>query len=142
MSSGMVSRVAGKGSAYLTAYYDGDNQPLQGSKHYTVHVEADIPAATFWSITLYNMDDKLIIHSDGLRNDVNGNHEDVVVNADGTIDLHFAPTLPTGVNEANWVQTNPEKSWFTYFRLYGPTQTFFDASWVMNNIQEVKEGAK
>ena len=142
LSSGMTSRVAGKGSAYLTAYYDDASRPLQGSKHYTLHVEADIPAATFWSMTVYNMDDKLIIHNDGTKVDINGNHKDIVVNEDGTMDLHFSPTQPEGVSAANWVQTNPEKSWFTYFRLYGPTQTFFDASWVMNNIQEVKGDSK
>ena len=42
------------------------------------------------------------------------------------------------VPEANWIQTNPEKGWFTYFRWYSPTRAFFDRSWKMGNILEVK----
>jgi len=43
-----------------------------------------------------------------------------------------------GVSEANWIQTNPEKGFFAYFRWYSPTKAFFDLVWEMGNITEVK----
>jgi hypothetical protein len=43
-----------------------------------------------------------------------------------------------GVSEANWIQTNPEKGFFAYFRWYSPTKAFFDLVWKMGNITEVK----
>ena len=55
-------------------------------------------------------------------------------NPDGSIDLCFAPSAPAG-HEANWVQTVSGHHWFAYFRLYGPTEAYFDKSWVMNDIQ-------
>ena len=142
MSSGMRSNTVGKGSAYLTAYFDNDSQPLQGSKHYTLHVEPNIPAANFWSMTLYNMDDKLIIHNDGSQVDFNTRQVGLEYNTDGSIDLHLAPTLQEGVKGSNWIKTKPGKSWFTYFRLFGPKQAYMDREWKMNNIQEVKGNAK
>jgi hypothetical protein len=36
------------------------------------------------------------------------------------------------------VKTIPGKGWFTYFRLYGPTQPYFDRSWVLPDIEEAK----
>ena len=36
------------------------------------------------------------------------------------------------------IETLPGKGWFTYFRLYGPTQAYFDRSWVLPDIEEVK----
>ena len=50
-------------------------------------------------------------------------------------------TLPKkldGVPEANWIQTNPKKGFFAYFRWYSPTKAFFDRSWKMDNIKEIE----
>jgi hypothetical protein len=41
-------------------------------------------------------------------------------------------------SSANWIQTNPKKGFFAYFRWYSPTKAFFDRSWKMGNIEEVK----
>ena len=30
--------------------------------------------------------------------------------------------------EKNWIQTIPGKPWFVFFRLYGPTEAFFERS--------------
>jgi hypothetical protein len=62
----------------------------------------------------------------------------IVKNADGSVDLYFGPKAPAGKPEANWIQTIPGKGWFTYFRLYGPTQSYFDRSWVLPDIERVR----
>jgi len=64
--------------------------------------------------------------------------DDIVVNADGSADLYFGPTPPTGKPEHNWIKTVPNRGWFTYFRLYGPTQPYFDKTWQLPDIAEVK----
>jgi hypothetical protein len=55
------------------------------------------------------------------------------------VDIFFGPTSPTG-KEQNWIPTNPDEGWFTYFRLYGPLEAYFDRSWVLPDIEEVKQG--
>ena len=45
-------------------------------------------------------------------------------NADGSFNFYFGPTSPGA--DKNWLATLPGKGWFTIFRLYGPTQAFFD----------------
>ena len=62
----------------------------------------------------------------------------LVKNKDGSVRLVFSPKQPGGVPDANWIQTNPEKGFFAYFRWYSPTKAFFDRSWKMGNIVEVK----
>lgn len=52
----------------------------------------------------------------------------------GTLDLLKAPA---GKPAGNWIKTTPGKGWFTYFRLYGPTQAYFDKSWVLPDIQRM-----
>lgn len=62
---------------------------------------------------------------------------DLVTNDDGSVDLYVGPKAPEGL-ERNWVQTVPGKAWFSYFRLYGPTQEHFDRTWILPDFQEVK----
>jgi hypothetical protein len=54
------------------------------------------------------------------------------------VDLYFGPTAPEGKPASNWIKTLPGKGWFTYFRLYGPTQPYFDRSWVLPDVELVK----
>ena len=39
-------------------------------------------------------------------------------------DGYFGPTKPDGVNAGNWIQTDPEKGWFTILRLYSPLEPY------------------
>jgi hypothetical protein len=52
-------------------------------------------------------------------------------------ELYFGPTAPAG-KEARWIKTIPGKSWFTYFRIYGPEPPAFDGSWEPGDFEEVK----
>jgi hypothetical protein len=43
----------------------------------------------------------------------------------------------TGIKK-NWIPTIPGKGWFTYFRLYAPTEPYFDRSWKLADIERVE----
>ena len=91
----------------------------------------------FWSVVLYDNDTRCMIENPQGKTEVNSRQE-LVKNDDGSVRLVFSPERPDGVPEANWIQTNPEKGFFAYFRWYSPTQAFFDRSWKMGNIEEVR----
>jgi len=136
-SAGMVSRVAGKGSAYLGSYYDADGNALMGGTNYSLHIEPNPPAANFWSITVYDIKNRLIIQNETRRADLSSRSEDLVTNPDGSVDLYFGPKAPKG-KENNWIQSNKGESFFVYLRLYGPEQDFFDQTYPMNKIKKTK----
>jgi hypothetical protein len=48
------------------------------------------------------------------------------------------PKRPDGVPDGNWIQTMPGKGWFVILRLYSPLQSFFDKTWRVSEIEEVK----
>ena len=104
-SAGMVSRVPGKGSAYLGSYYDADGNGLMGGHDYRLHIGPNPPAANFWSITVYDIENRLIIRNETKRSDRSSRTEDLIKNADGSVDLYFGPGAPEG-KEPNWIQTN------------------------------------
>jgi len=50
----MAVSIPGKGSDYATAFVDADKQPFDGSKTYKIHIPANVPAADFWALTMYD----------------------------------------------------------------------------------------
>jgi hypothetical protein len=55
---------------------------------------------------------------------------------DGTVDLYFNPKPPAGL-ESNWIPT--EGDFFLWFRLYGPEKPVFDRSWMLPDVEIVKQ---
>ena len=53
-SPGMIMRLPKVGSQYLMGFLDADKNYLDGGKTYKVTLPKDIPAAAFWSFTLYD----------------------------------------------------------------------------------------
>jgi hypothetical protein len=135
-ANAMVLQAPGQGSVYIGAYQDGEGEWLSGENHYTVHLPKEVPAAMFWSLTVYDNETRSQVQNE-LGRPLVGDVHGAVANSDGSYDLHFSPTLPDGVNELNWVQTRPGEGWFVYLRLYGPGETFFDRSWLPGDVQKV-----
>jgi hypothetical protein len=125
------------GIQYLAAYKDDAGQWLDGARTYELIVPPDVPMLNFWSVVLYDNDTRAMIENPQGKTEVNS-RQDLVAQADGSVRLFFSPEKPAEAHEANWIQTNPEKGFFAYFRWYSPTQAFFDRSWKMGNIVEVR----
>ena len=58
-------------------------------------------------------------------------------NADGSVNIYFAPTAPAG-KESNWVPTSADGKFEVLFRLYGPEKPLFDKTWKLPDIEEEK----
>jgi hypothetical protein len=136
VSVGMMGRTVGFGQVYIESSKDGDGQWLDGSKSYRMHVPPNPPVAQFWSSTVYDNETRCFVDT-GVQPD-RSSRDKIAKNDDGSVDLYFGPTAPAGVPESNWIKTLPGKGWFTYFRLYGPTQPYFDRSWVLPDIQKIQ----
>jgi hypothetical protein len=57
---------------------------------------------------------------------------------DGSTTVYFGPERPEGAGRGNWIQTDPQKGWFTILRLYSPLPSFFDRSWRPSEIELVQ----
>ena len=123
----------GIGQQYRTGYKDGNGDFLVGSRHYALTMPPDAPAEIFWSIVVYDVNTRTLILNDEGRA-VASSRSGVEVDPDGSVTIHFSPTLPDGVSRANWIQTNAGESWFAYLRFYGPTQAYFDQSYPLQDI--------
>ena len=123
----MFRHSEGSGSLYWLANVDADGAPLDGANSYTLTGPAPVPAAQFWSVTLYDLDTRSEIDTPQFKPVLTSLRDELSPDAAGNITLHFGPERPEG--EVPWLQTNPGNSWFAYFRLYGPGGAAFDGSW-------------
>ena len=138
ISPAMVMNMVGKGSKYPFSYRDADGNHLSGGSSYKLHLPPGVPAANFWSVTLYDG-----YNASGLQNGQPfpsiGSLDKLKKNKDGSVDLYFGPELPEGAPESNYLRTVPGKGWFTLLRLYSPTQPFFDGSWRPGDFEKLNQ---
>jgi hypothetical protein len=135
-SVGMQGRTLGFGQAYLETSKDKNGAWLDGGKSYHLRVPANPPVKQFWSITLYdNVTRGPVITNQGAA-DLSSRQE-LVTNADGSVNLYFGPTKPASANN-NWIKTIGGRGWFPYFRFYAPTEPYFDKSWQLPDIEPEK----
>jgi hypothetical protein len=136
ISPGMISKIPGKGAAYLVGFRDSAGKLYDSDKSYRLHLQAPIPAANFWSLTLYDA-----LTASGLDNGQPfpslNSHDHPSVNADGSVDLYVGPTAPAS-KEANWLKTVSGKGYFTILRLYSPTEAFLEGTWKPHDLEEIR----
>jgi hypothetical protein len=136
VSPGMLSQIPGKGAKYMMAFTDSEGVNLSGGRSYRLNLPPGIPAANFWSVTLYEAE-----NASGLANGQPfpslGSRDKPVPNADGSTDVFFGPKAPAG-KERNWLATVPGKGYFAIIRLYGPTEAALDNSWKPGDVQKIR----
>jgi len=90
----------------------------------------------FWSVILYDNQTRSMLQTDQQFPSISSQNKDLVVNADGSVDIYFGLKAPS--DKVNWLQTVPGKGWNTILRLYSPLEPWFDKSWRPGEIEQVK----
>lgn len=130
----MANKIVGEGSQYACAYLDADGNSLDGSKTYKIHLPPDVPAADFWSFTIYDNQTRAMLQTDDRFPGIDSNKEGLKPNSDGSYDIYFGPEPPQG-KENYWLQTDPgadgnPKGFNIILRLYGPLDPWFKKTWI------------
>ncbi len=124
----------GGGQFYLMTSKDKDGQPLWGATTYRLTIPANAPTTQYWSATAYDRATHALIRNMP-RASRASNDPGLQKNADGSVDIYFAPQAPSG-KDANWVPTDPKDKFEVLFRLYGPEKPLFDKSWKLPDIEK------
>ncbi|HVD87944.1 MAG TPA: DUF1214 domain-containing protein, partial [Jatrophihabitantaceae bacterium] len=136
----MCMRLTGVGSQYLVANVDAQGDVFDGARTYRVTLPKDIPAARFWSFTVYDNQTRSMLQTEQLFPRAGSQiypSPAAEAEPDGSTVVYFSPDRPDDVGPGNWIQTDPEKSWFVILRLYSPLQPFFDKTWRVGEVEVV-----
>lgn len=114
---------------YFHTYHDGNGDPLDGGRSYTISFGPDqIPPTLpfgFWSITGYNTSYTLIDNEAG-RYSVQSSDPALVRRPDGGLTVHVGPATPSDGAVANWVGTERGEPFRLNFRVYLPRARLLD----------------
>jgi hypothetical protein len=137
----MVMRLTDIGSQYLAAFVDSKGEYFDGGKTYKMTLPPNIPAAKFWSLTLYDNETRSMLQTAQHYPRAGSQSYPspaAKANADGSTTVYFGPNQPDGIERGNWIQTVPGKGWSTILRFYSPLEPFFTKQWRPSEIELVK----
>jgi len=105
---------------YAAAHFDANCQPLSGQQRYTLHFTADNlpPAQAFWSVTLYNTEDRFLYGNPIGRHSIGDRTPGLHYAADGSLTIDISHK-PSAYGTHNWLPA-PEGRFYLILRMYWP----------------------
>ncbi|WP_442114197.1 DUF1254 domain-containing protein [Pseudomonas sp. NUPR-001] len=122
---------------YPIRFTDSNNQPLVGSNRYEVKLASAPPVGAFWSLTMYDASDKMLVDNELARYKVGTDTPGLTVAKDGSITMPISHAKPQGDNAANWLPA-PQGGFYVILRLYQPSQAILSGEWVMPQLTKVE----
>lgn len=130
----------GTATMYLSSTKDAQGHAFLGEESYRLHVPSKVPAEQFWAVNVYDLDTAGFIRESPVVG-IDSYNSKMVKNEDGSVDIYFGPKTPPG-RQDNWIYTKPGKSWFAFFRFYGPQKPILEKTWILPNIEKIPPDMK
>ena len=125
-------------SVYPTTTVDSDGNVLHGSNQYRLHFDKEElpPVNAFWSVTLYDSNGFQVANQ--LNRFALGDRDPLQFNFDGSLTIIVQNTSPGPELESNWIPA-PTEVFNLQMRLYGPTSTVLNGTWVPPAVKKIIE---
>ncbi len=124
---------------YFHTYTDGHNEPLDASKRYRLHFEANQLAPTykdgFWSITMYKANYQYAANPIN-RYAIKDRTPGLQFNADGSLDIYIQHEPPIG-HESNWLPSAKSGIFRLNYRVYLPQAPLLNRATVEDYLPPV-----
>lgn len=118
-------------SVYLSMPADAEGTPLDGGKStYTLTFtrEQMPPVAYFWSITMYELPQRLLVDNPINRYSIGSSTAGLKTNEDGSLVIYVGKESPGNDKVSNWLPA-PDGPFWTVMRCYGPSQSIVDGTY-------------
>ena len=118
-------------AVYLPFARASNGQPLSGANNYTIHFAKGKlpPARAFWSVTMYDMPQQLLVANPINRYLINSPMlPNLKRDADGGLTIYIQHSSPGKSKEANWLPS-PIGRLFMILRIYWPEESAIDGQW-------------
>jgi hypothetical protein len=126
-----------KEAMYPLRSTDSAGGQLDGGKKYVIHFAKAPPVNAFWSLTVYNAADKMLIENPIQRYKLGTDTKGLKVNADGSFDVPLQSTKPDGEYAANWLPT-PNGPFYMILRLYQPKEEVLSGKYDLPQVDPVQ----
>jgi len=123
---------------YVKTFEDKDGSPLSGSNTYRLRIPSNVPTTQFWAVVAHDTQTGGFIREAPVVG-LDSFNRTLRKNADGAVDLYFAPKAPHG-HENNWISTAPGRPFFLLFRNYAPEPSVLakTSTWVLGDVEQIR----
>jgi len=123
---------SGDDALRVKTHVDATGTRLAGERSYRLHLPARIPARQGWSVAVRDADTAGCLRASPVVA-LSSELPSLDRNADGSIDLHFAPRPAEG-RAGNWIATVPGCEWFVVFAFHGAEKEALERSWTLDDL--------
>jgi hypothetical protein len=107
---------------YPIRYTDSEGKTLSGTNRYVVKFAKEPPVNAFWSLTMYNASDKMLVENSIQRYKVGTDTKGLVRAPDGSVTIPIQSDKPAdAASAANWLPA-PKGDFYVILRLYQPSE--------------------
>ncbi|UNK48553.1 DUF1214 domain-containing protein [Lysobacter sp. S4-A87] len=121
---------------YPIRYTDAKGEVLNGKHRYSIHFDSAPPVDAFWSVTMYNAGDKMLVANEINRYKVGTDTQGLKKAADGSFTIPIQHDKPAGDDAANWLPA-PEGDFYVILRMYQPSDAVLSDQWKMPQLNRV-----
>ncbi len=126
-----------KEAMYPLRYTDASGKILTGESAYTIKFASPPPVDAFWSLTVYNAGDKLLVDNPIGRYKVGTDTQGLVTAPDGSITIALAHAAPEGEAAKNWLPT-PAGPFYLVLRLDQPRDAVLKGEYALPEVVQDK----
>ncbi|WP_200887959.1 DUF1214 domain-containing protein [Pseudomonas simiae] len=113
---------------YPIRFTDSNNQPLAGANQFEVKLASAPPVNAFWSLTMYDANDKMLVDNEINRYKVGSDTQGLKVAADGSITIPISRKKPQRESAMNLLPA-PEGGFYVLLRMYQPSEDVLSGKW-------------
>lgn len=125
-----------KEAMYPIRSVDADGKVLNGASRYQVKFDRLPPVGAFWSLTMYNGADKMLVDNPIDRYKVGTDTQGLTAAADGSVTIPIQRDRPDGEAAANWLPA-PKGDFYVILRLYQPSDEILDGGYPLPQVTKV-----
>lgn len=91
------------------------------------------PVDAFWSLTMYNAADKMLVANPIQRYKVGTDTEGLKKRAGGSVTIAIQNEQPAQATDTNWLPA-PAGDFYVILRMYQPTDAILDGTWQLPQV--------
>ncbi|GAU85996.1 DUF1254 domain-containing protein [Bosea sp. BIWAKO-01] len=126
-----------KEAMYPLRSTDADGNLLSGANRYVIKFDREPPVNAFWSLTMYDDADKMLVANPIARYKVGTDTQGLVRASDGSITIPVQAEKPEAAAAANWLPA-PKGNFYVILRLYQPSDAILNGAYQLPQMRKVQ----
>lgn len=126
-----------KEAIYPIRFTDSSGEALSGKNKYSVRFNELPPVDAFWSLTIYNAEDKMLVENTISRYKIGGDTPGFTKREDGYFEIPIQHEKPAGEFVDNWLPA-PEGNFYLLLRYYQPRDNVLSDDYEFPELELVR----